>query len=230
MVSQGRRARKRTCHRHRCALLQTAPCVFSEGRLYRSRGGWRSCRRACLCVRAGAGCERRAAATSGRACRGSRAGRCRARGARPAPAPVAEPAVSGCPPGEDETELPPGTPEDAPAPPPAAAAAQDGPGDGPVAHCSQNAGDNQYRDPFANSPPPKSQGGADSAQAPETDTAQPTTGSTTLLEDGTTDPAAAAAAAAAGNGLPNTGLGLGGLVALGLPLLAGGLALRRRTA
>jgi hypothetical protein len=122
-------------------------------------------------------------------------------------------------------------PEPVPAPAPATSATAGDEPEHPVAYCSQNAGDNQYRDPFANSPPPGGGGGgAGSSQAEEPESsAGALTGTSTLQQDGTTatDPAATASS---GPRLPNTGLGLGGLVALGLPLLAGGIALRARLA
>ncbi len=141
---------------------------------------------------------------------------------------MAEPEASPCAPApEPEDTL---TPVTEPAPDPVATASAEQPGSGPVAHCSQDAGENQYRDPFANSPPPKSQGGADSAQAPENTSDGSATGASTLQEDGTAAPLADDAGTGSGPGLPNTGLGLAGLVALGVPLLAGGLVLRARLA
>ena len=147
----------------------------------------------------------------------------------PAPVPVAEPAVSGCPPREDEDELRPGTPEDPAPPPPAAAAAQDGQSDGPVAHCSQT--------PATTSTAIRSRTALHRrARAARTAPRPPTRHS--AVRHRTRRPSWRTArrtprpqrSRGSGNGLPNTGLGLGGLVALGLPLLAGGLALRRRIA
>jgi hypothetical protein len=151
----------------------------------------------------------------------------------PAPAPAEESVATaparpdaGC--GQPDDELRDGEPEPAESATVIATAAEEGTGP-PTAHCSQNAGDNQYRDPFANSPPPE-RDGADSAQAPDAAVGQSTTGSTTFQQDAAATAAAAAAQAGSGEGLPNTGLGLGGLLALGLPLLAGGLVLRKHIA
>jgi hypothetical protein len=100
----------------------------------------------------------------------------------------------------------------------------------PVANCSQNAGDNQYQDPFANSPPPGGDG-AGSSQTPDSGSSDGSgTVTPTVQQDGTVLASPSDATAAAGPSLPNTGLGLGGLVVLGLPLLAGGIALRARLA
>jgi hypothetical protein len=136
--------------------------------------------------------------------------------------------ASGCPPPDPRDPEETLTPVE---PDPAVTASREKPDDGPTAHCSQNAGDNQYRDPFANSPPPKNQNAADGAQAPQSDTSdQSTAGSATLLQDDGSAVLASDAETGSGPRLPNTGLGLGGLVGLGAPLIAGGVALRRRLA
>jgi LPXTG-motif cell wall-anchored protein len=122
-----------------------------------------------------------------------------------------------------------------PVPVPAAAAtdaaASDDEAAPPVAHCSQNAGDNQYKDPFANAKPPS--GGGDPAsgqgsQSPDTSTSAPAT----TIAQGTADPAVTGAPGAedAGPGLPNTGLDAGIPAWTGLALLLAGALLRRRTA
>lgn len=128
----------------------------------------------------------------------------------------------------DEDTLTPVETKPAPAEPAEATAAADG----VKAHCSQNAGNQQYQDPFAGAKPPSggnggSQSGGDGT-APATSTtssgeAVVSQGTVTGQDTGTT-------AESAGPSLPNTGLGLGGLLALGLPLLAGGIALRARLA
>ena len=140
-------------------------------------------------------------------------------------APAVEPSPdpeSPCAPGEDAAGE---SLEDAAA----AAAADTGDEDAPpVAHCSQNAGDNQYKDPFANAKPPE--GGGDpasgqGAQSPDTSTSAPAT----TLAQGTTDPAAPGAEAA-GPTLPSTGLDAGIPAWTGIGLLLAGALLRRRTA
>jgi hypothetical protein len=143
------------------------------------------------------------------------------------------PAPPCAPPEEQADEQDTLTPvEPAPEPPAdAEAAASD-----VEAHCSQNAGNQQYQDPFAGAKPPgggnggssqNGSGGGDGSTAPATSTttsgALASQGEAAGQDTGTT-------AESAGPGLPNTGLGLGGLVAFGLPLLAGGLALRARLA
>ena len=141
--------------------------------------------------------------------------------AEPAAATEAEPA---CAPQEDDKLTP-----AEPTPDPATAQAAAG---GVEAHCSQNAGDQQYQDPFAGSEPPGggnggSSQGADESSSQSTDT----TSSSEVVSQGTVaGQDTGATADPAGPSLPNTGLGLGGLVALGLPLLAGGIALRLRLA
>ena len=154
--------------------------------------------------------------------------------AEPAPTPPvqAEAAVCAAPDEDAEQLSDAGAP--APAPPAEAVVAEDAAAasSAPVAHCSQNAGDNQYRDPFAGSKPPGQGGGdgnsaqndSEADQAPAA-AADPTAASVQAEADGSVP-----AATADGEQLPNTGLGLLGLLALGLPLLVSGLALRRRAA
>ena len=115
-----------------------------------------------------------------------------------------------------------------PPPPIAATSDEDAP---PVAHCSQNAGDNQYKDPFANAKPPKAGGdpaSSQGAQSPDTSTSAPAT----TLAQGTADPSLTGTdgAESAGPGLPNTGLDAGIPAWTGLGLLLAGALLRRRTA
>jgi hypothetical protein len=131
-------------------------------------------------------------------------------------------------PPQDDTLTPAEPAEPAPDPATAQAAA-----DGVEAHCSQNAGDQQYQDPFAGSKAPGSGGNGGSSQGGSGSSSQSTdtTSSSEVVTEGTAaGQDTGAAADPAGPSLPNTGLGLGGLVALGLPLLAGGIALRARLA
>lgn len=142
------------------------------------------------------------------------------------------PPADPCGPREEAAEedtLTPAEPAPAPADPADATAAAGG----VKAHCSQNAGNQQYQDPFAGAEPPgggnggSSQNGAGNT-APATST---TTSGEAVASQGTVaGQDTGTTAESAGPGLPNTGLGLGGLVALGLPLLAGGIALRARLA
>jgi hypothetical protein len=102
----------------------------------------------------------------------------------------------------------------------------------PRAHCSQNAGDEQYVDPFANAGPPKAANG-NGSQGPASQS-QPPVGSAADQGAGSAAPSSLAAAAVTGRErdggpqLPTTGLELGGLLGLGCPLLLLGLVLRRR--
>jgi hypothetical protein len=154
----------------------------------------------------------------------------------PAAADVADPRGCAAPVTEDRlAQDDPPAPASAAAPPvPAAPATHEDEADQPVARCSQDAGENQYRDPFANSPPPDGGGGgggAGSAQTPDTGASDGSvTDTSTLQQDGTAVAAQTDPEAAPGPSLPESGLGLGGLVALGLPLLGAGLALRARLA
>lgn len=156
--------------------------------------------------------------------------------AAPAPTPPveAEAAVCAAPDEHAEQLSDAGTPAPGPAPPAepvvaGSAAAASAP---PVAHCSQNAGDNQYRDPFAGSKPPGQGGGDGNSAQNDSETgetpapaADPTAAAVQAEADGSVP-----ATTAGEEQLPNTGLGLPGLLALGLPLLLSGLALRRRAA
>ncbi len=159
-------------------------------------------------------------------------------------APTDRLAPSGCAQPADETATgldadSEAIPAAAPPDPPDPAAA---PGDTeeedvpPIAHCSQNAGDEQYQDPFGNSGPPKAGGGGggkDPQRATRLSGGQDAASPASVLAQQSADPATADAAAAAGDDvakLPNTGLDarLPGL--LGLALLLSGGALRRRHA
>ena len=126
-----------------------------------------------------------------------------------------------------------------PAPPPEAEAAAAG--EPPVATCSQDAGDQQYRDPFANSEPPSQGGNGGNGSSPDQPVQSPAqTAPVTPTDDSvaptaqtsqtTTEQEESGSTTANGKQLANTGLGLAGLLALGLALLAGGLALQRRIA
>ena len=154
--------------------------------------------------------------------------------ADPAAAVAAEPAAQtpeaqpACAPEQSDTPTP-----AEPDPATAQAAAE------PVeAHCSQNAGNQQYQDPFAGAEAPGKGGNGGSSQG-----GSQGAGGSTSQDTGTTtsgDPVASQGTVAgdgtgtttesAGPSLPNTGLGLGGLLAVGMPLLAGGIALRLRLA
>lgn len=141
----------------------------------------------------------------------------------PAAEPAADPAVAqpaaaideasaACAPAEPDAAEPAEEPEAAPAEP-------------PVAVCSQDAGEEQYQDPFANEKPPgEEQGGGNGSeghvsQAEPADTAVPTTAD-----------AAGLPATDGGPQLPSTGLEALPPALLGLLLLLGGAVLRRRVA
>jgi LPXTG-motif cell wall-anchored protein len=148
-------------------------------------------------------------------------------------------AASGCAQPTDEltdaagTDADSGAPPADPAPVPAAVSAEsDGEAVPPVAHCSQNAGDEQYQDPFGNSPPPKA-GGKTPQSSTQQSGGQGTATPASVLAQQSADPATADAAAAADDGaakLPNTGLDARLPGVLGLALLLSGTALRRRHA
>jgi hypothetical protein len=167
--------------------------------------------------------------------------------AAPAPAsapaiePSAEPALTAeaaepdeaqqpCAPAEEPEQTDTLTQEEA-EPATASAAAE-----GVEAHCSQNAGNQQYEDPFAGTKPPGEGGNGGSSQnGSGGGTGSPSTGTTSsgevvAAQDTVAGTETGIATDPAGPSLPNTGLGLGGLVGLGLPLLAAGIALRARLA
>jgi hypothetical protein len=152
----------------------------------------------------------------------------------PEPAVTAAPERAACgdPAEEGDDQLTDAAPAEAPAAVPSDAQASAAPV--PVeAHCAQNAGDQQYQDPFAGSEPPGGNGGGNgsgnSAQNNgATQGEAPTSVPTQDPATGTVDPTATAAAA--DEQLPNTGLGLAGLLALGVPLVLGGVAVRLRLA
>ncbi|HEX6460662.1 MAG TPA: hypothetical protein VF032_17215 [Thermoleophilaceae bacterium] len=92
----------------------------------------------------------------------------------------------------------------------------------PAASLADSAGDNQYSDPFGNSPPVHSQTPTQPSAPAPSPPASTTAG-------GQTQPAAATATGATRQ-LPRTGLDLRVLGGAGVVLLAGGLLLRRRLA
>ncbi len=110
----------------------------------------------------------------------------------------------------------------------------------PTAAFAQNAGDEQYADPFGNSSQSGSgsSGSGSSGSSGSTGTTG-TTGSNSGVaaaqQQGTPSATAAAGTAAgqstaAAGELPRTGLDVGIVAAVGAALLLGGLALRRRSA
>jgi nicotinate-nucleotide--dimethylbenzimidazole phosphoribosyltransferase len=133
----------------------------------------------------------------------------------PQPAVAIDEASAACAPAEPETAGPADELEAAP------------PSDPPVAVCSQNAGDEQYEDPFANEKPPAEQQGGGNGSGSEGQVSQ-------------TGPADAPATTTDGTGgvpstegapqLPSTGLDAFPPALLGILLLLGGAALRRRAA
>ena len=101
----------------------------------------------------------------------------------------------------------------------------------PRAHCSQDAGEEQYKDPFAHTPPPAAE--TNNRSSLPTSSAGSLAAADPAATDGTAVAGAPQADGTASDGrpgLPNTGLDVGVLLVLGLPLLASGLALRRRLA
>jgi LPXTG-motif cell wall-anchored protein len=94
----------------------------------------------------------------------------------------------------------------------------------PEVCAAQNAGDNQYQDPFAEAEPPRpSDGGGPNNASQPSQTSPSTAAAAPVVPE-----VSASAAATAQPGLPNTGLGAGWLLAWGTALVAGGLALSRR--
>jgi LPXTG-motif cell wall-anchored protein len=110
----------------------------------------------------------------------------------------------------------------------------------PAAAIAQNAGDEQYQDPFGN---PSQSGGGGSSNSGSSGSTQNSgsTGTTGSGVAGTqaqlqatpstsaTSPTTSSQAGSSGQ-LPRTGLDVGIVAALGAVLLLGGLALRRRSA
>jgi len=109
----------------------------------------------------------------------------------------------------------------------------------PATAIAQNAGDEQYADPFGNSS--QSGGGGGSSNSGSSGSTQ-NSGSTGSGVAGTqaqlqatpspsgTSPTTSSQAAGSSGQLPRTGLDVGIVAALGAVLLLGGLALRRRSA
>ena len=102
----------------------------------------------------------------------------------------------------------------------------------PASALGQSAGDDQYRDPFAEGGQPQDQGtggGAGNGQtAPDTSgqaAPAPAPGTSAAPAPGTTTPVEPTATTAAT--LPRTGLAAGLVAALGVLLLGAGLGLRR---
>jgi LPXTG-motif cell wall-anchored protein len=94
----------------------------------------------------------------------------------------------------------------------------------PEVCAAQNAGDNQYQDPFAEAKPPQ----PSERQGPNHASQPSQTSPSTAAAAPVVPEASASAAATAQPGLPNTGLDAGWLLAWGTALVAGGLALSRR--
>jgi LPXTG-motif cell wall-anchored protein len=89
---------------------------------------------------------------------------------------------------------------------------------------AQDAGEEQYEDPFAESKPPPESSGQPSASEDSQSSAPASSSPADPLADGVpTD----AAAAPGGATLPNTGMGTGGLLSLGIAMLVGGVVLHR---
>ena len=112
----------------------------------------------------------------------------------------------------------------------------------PATAIAQNAGDEQYADPFGNSSQSGGGGGSSSSDSGGSAQNSGTAGSSGSGVAGTqaqlqatpstSTPSTTASSQAAGSSgqLPRTGLDVGIVVALGAVLLLGGLALRRRSA
>jgi O-Antigen ligase len=100
----------------------------------------------------------------------------------------------------------------------------------PATALAQSAGDEQYVDPFQNSPGGTSQGGGGSGGSNNSQS-QTNSGSSQSAPSGDTSQSAAAADTTSGGdgtALPRTGLPLAGVVLAGGLLLGGGITLRRR--
>ena len=129
---------------------------------------------------------------------------------------------SPCAPGEDAAGE---SLEDAAAAADADTGDEDAP---PVAHCSQNAGDNQYKEPFANA-------AARGRRRPGLGPGRPVTRHVHLrarhhARPGHDGPRRPRGRGAAGPTLPSTGLDAGIPAWTGIGLLLAGALLRRRTA
>ncbi|HEV8153385.1 MAG TPA: LPXTG cell wall anchor domain-containing protein [Solirubrobacteraceae bacterium] len=111
----------------------------------------------------------------------------------------------------------------------------------PATAFAQNAGDEQYADPFGNSSQSGGGGGSSNSGSGGSSQSSGSTGSgvagtqnqaqlqATPSTSGAT-PATSSQAAGSSGQLPRTGLDVGVVAALGAALLLGGLALRRRSA
>jgi LPXTG-motif cell wall-anchored protein len=108
----------------------------------------------------------------------------------------------------------------------------------PATAVAQNAGDEQYADPFGNNSQSGGGGGSSNSGSSGSSQNSGTTGSgvagTQAQLQATPSagaaPAASSQAAGSSGQLPRTGLDVGIVAALGAALLLGGLALRRRSA
>ena len=108
----------------------------------------------------------------------------------------------------------------------------------PATAIAQNAGDEQYADPFGNNSQSGGGGGSSNSGSSGSSQNSGTTGTTGSGVAGTqaqlqatpSAPGAAPAAAGSSGQLPRTGLDVGIVAAVGAALLLGGLALRRRSA
>ena len=109
----------------------------------------------------------------------------------------------------------------------------------PATAIAQNAGDEQYADPFGNNSQSGSGGGSSNSGSSGSSQNSGTAGTTGSGVAGTqaqlqatpsTSGAASGQATGSSGQLPRTGLDVGIVAALGAALLLGGLALRRRSA
>jgi LPXTG-motif cell wall-anchored protein len=103
----------------------------------------------------------------------------------------------------------------------------------PATAIAQNAGDEQYADPFGNSSQSSGGGGSSGSSGSSGTTGSSGTAGVAGTQAQAT-PSATAGGTASQSGssgqLPRTGLDVGIVAALGAALLLGGLALRRRSA
>jgi LPXTG-motif cell wall-anchored protein len=114
----------------------------------------------------------------------------------------------------------------------------------PATAIAQNAGDEQYADPFGNSSQSGGGGGSSNSGSSGSGQSSGSTGTTGSGVAGTQTqaqlqstpstsgaaPATSSQAAGSSGQLPRTGLDVGVVAAVGAALLLGGLALRRRSA
>jgi LPXTG-motif cell wall-anchored protein len=112
----------------------------------------------------------------------------------------------------------------------------------PATAIAQNAGDEQYQDPFSNNSQSGGGGGSSNSGSSGSTQNSGSTGTTGSGVAGTqaqlqatpstsaTSPTTSSQAAGSSGQLPRTGLDVGLVAALGAVLLLGGLALRRRSA